>query len=74
MNTKIRISIYGIIISGEARVNNINYGYGRNWFYTFWALPQLPGILLTVSGCLLSTGESLLVKKRRNMLSMAASP
>jgi succinate dehydrogenase / fumarate reductase cytochrome b subunit len=28
-------SIYGIIISGEARMNNFNYGYGRNWFYTF---------------------------------------
>lgn len=28
-------SIYGIIISGEARFNVGNYGYGRNWFYLF---------------------------------------
>ena len=26
-------SIYGIIISGEARNNVLSYGYGRNWFY-----------------------------------------
>lgn len=28
-------SVYGIIISAEARPNNILYGYKRNWFYTF---------------------------------------
>ena len=28
-------SVYGILISTEARPNNFNYGYGRNWFYTF---------------------------------------
>ena len=28
-------SIYGVVISGEARINNFRYGYGRNWFYTF---------------------------------------
>lgn len=26
-------SIYGIIISGEARNNVLSYGYSRNWFY-----------------------------------------
>lgn len=26
-------SIYGVIISGEARVNVGSYSYGRNWFY-----------------------------------------
>lgn len=28
-------SVYGIFISAEARLNNVNYGYGRNWFYLF---------------------------------------
>ena len=28
-------SIYGVVISGEARMNNFSYSYGRNWFYTF---------------------------------------
>lgn len=28
-------SVYGIIISGEARPNVGNYGYSRNWFYLF---------------------------------------
>lgn len=28
-------SVYGIIISTEAKPNNFLYGYGRNWFYTF---------------------------------------
>lgn len=28
-------SVYGIFISAEARVNVLNYGYGRNWFYVF---------------------------------------
>jgi len=28
-------SIYGIIISAEARPNMVGYGYARNWFYFF---------------------------------------
>ena len=36
-------SIYGIIISGEARPNDFNYGYGRNWFYIF---QRVTGIFL----------------------------
>src|SRR5215218_10456882 len=28
-------SIYGILISGEARHNVSSYGYARNWFYVF---------------------------------------
>ena len=28
-------SVYGILISAEARPNVLNYGYGRNWFYVF---------------------------------------
>ena len=36
-------SIYGIVISGEARINNFRYGYGRNWFYT---LQRLTGAFL----------------------------
>jgi succinate dehydrogenase / fumarate reductase cytochrome b subunit len=28
-------SVYGVIISAEARPNALNYGYGRNWFYVF---------------------------------------
>lgn len=27
-------SVYGILISAEAKPNNFKYGYGRNWFYT----------------------------------------
>jgi succinate dehydrogenase / fumarate reductase, cytochrome b subunit len=36
-------SVYGIIISTEARPNNFLYGYGRNWFYT---LQRITGIFL----------------------------
>jgi succinate dehydrogenase / fumarate reductase cytochrome b subunit len=36
-------SVYGIFISAEARVNNINYGYGRNWFYLF---QRITGVFL----------------------------
>lgn len=36
-------SVYGIIISTEARPNNFLYGYGRNWFYTF---QRITGIFL----------------------------
>src|SRR5688572_11884754 len=28
-------SIYGILITAEARPNVLSYGYGRNWFYLF---------------------------------------
>ena len=28
-------SVYGMVISAEARPNAVNYGYGRNWFYIF---------------------------------------
>lgn len=28
-------SVYGILISAEAKPNVLNYGYGRNWFYIF---------------------------------------
>ena len=31
-------SIYGILISGEARLNVGTYGYSRNWFYLFQRL------------------------------------
>jgi succinate dehydrogenase / fumarate reductase, cytochrome b subunit len=36
-------SIYGVVISAEARPNNFLYGYGRNWFYTF---QRITGIFL----------------------------
>jgi succinate dehydrogenase / fumarate reductase, cytochrome b subunit len=36
-------SIYGVIISGEARVNPLNYGYARNWFYV---IQRVTGIFL----------------------------
>jgi succinate dehydrogenase / fumarate reductase, cytochrome b subunit len=36
-------SIYGIIISGEAKHNILSYGYGRNWFYFF---QRITGIYL----------------------------
>ena len=36
-------SIYGVLISAEARVNAINYSYGRNWFYIF---QRVTGIFL----------------------------
>ncbi|MEP6904389.1 MAG: succinate dehydrogenase [Actinomycetota bacterium] len=36
-------SVYGIIISSEARPNIGNYGYGRNWFYIF---QRVTGIFL----------------------------
>jgi succinate dehydrogenase / fumarate reductase cytochrome b subunit len=28
-------SVYGILISAEAKPNALNYGYARNWFYIF---------------------------------------
>ncbi|MGE3468207.1 MAG: succinate dehydrogenase [Pyrinomonadaceae bacterium] len=28
-------SVYGILISAEAKPNVLSYGYGRNWFYIF---------------------------------------
>lgn len=36
-------SIYGVLISGEARANAISYPYGRNWFYVF---QRVTGIFL----------------------------
>jgi succinate dehydrogenase / fumarate reductase cytochrome b subunit len=36
-------SVYGIIISSEARPNALNYGYARNWFYI---LQRATGIFL----------------------------
>ncbi|MDH3530524.1 MAG: hypothetical protein OEQ28_13250, partial [Acidobacteriota bacterium] len=38
-------SVYGIVISAEARMNVINYGYGRNWLYIF---QRATGIFLFV--------------------------
>ena len=38
-------SVYGILISAEAKVNVLNYGYGRNWFYIF---QRATGIFLFV--------------------------
>jgi succinate dehydrogenase / fumarate reductase cytochrome b subunit len=38
-------SIYGVLISTEARANAINYPYGRNWFYIF---QRVTGIFLFV--------------------------
>ncbi len=38
-------SVYGIFISIEARANNVNYNYGRNWFYIF---QRATGIFLFV--------------------------
>ena len=36
-------SIYGVLISGEAKPNVVGYGYGRNWFYVF---QRVTGIFL----------------------------
>ena len=36
-------SVYGIIISGEARPNVLGYGYARNWFYL---IQRITGIFL----------------------------
>jgi len=38
-------SVYGILISGEAKPNVLNYGYARNWFYVF---QRATGIFLFV--------------------------
>jgi succinate dehydrogenase / fumarate reductase cytochrome b subunit len=38
-------SIYGVLISAEARPNAIGYSYGRNWFYVF---QRVTGIFLFV--------------------------
>src|SRR5687767_7593776 len=38
-------SIYGVLISAEARANAINYPYARNWFYVF---QRVTGIFLFV--------------------------
>ena len=36
-------SVYGVIISAEAKPNAVNYSYGRNWFYIF---QRVTGIFL----------------------------
>ncbi len=36
-------AVYGILITAEARPNNLNYPYPRNWFYT---VQRLTGIIL----------------------------
>src|SRR5215204_6980306 len=36
-------SVYGVIISSEARSNVFTYSYGRNWFYFF---QRVTGIFL----------------------------
>jgi succinate dehydrogenase / fumarate reductase cytochrome b subunit len=36
-------SVYGVIISAEAKPNVLSYGYGRNWFYVF---QRITGIYL----------------------------
>lgn len=36
-------AIYGIVITAEARPNNLHYPYPRNWFYTF---QRITGIIL----------------------------
>jgi len=36
-------AVYGILITAEARPNNLNYPYPRNWFYT---IQRLTGIIL----------------------------
>lgn len=38
-------SVYGVIISSEARNNVLSYSYGRNWFYLF---QRITGIYLFV--------------------------
>ena len=38
-------SIYGILISSEAKPNPLNYGFARNWFYIF---QRVTGIYLFV--------------------------
>jgi succinate dehydrogenase / fumarate reductase cytochrome b subunit len=38
-------SIYGILITAEARPNVLSYGYGRNWFYLF---QRITGVFLFV--------------------------
>jgi len=36
-------SIYGVLISGEAKVNVLSYPYARNWFYLF---QRITGVFL----------------------------
>jgi succinate dehydrogenase / fumarate reductase cytochrome b subunit len=38
-------SVYGVLISAEAKPNVLNYSYGRNWFYIF---QRATGIFLFV--------------------------
>ncbi len=36
-------AVYGLVITAEARPNNLNYPYPRNWFYT---IQRVTGIIL----------------------------
>ena len=36
-------AVYGLVITAEARPNNLNYPYARNWFYT---VQRVTGIIL----------------------------
>ncbi len=36
-------AVYGIVITAEARPNNLNYPYPRNWFYT---IQRVTGVIL----------------------------
>jgi len=36
-------AVYGLVITAEARPNNLNYPYSRNWFYT---IQRVTGVIL----------------------------
>ena len=36
-------AVYGLVITMEARPNNLNYPYPRNWFYT---IQRITGVIL----------------------------
>jgi succinate dehydrogenase / fumarate reductase cytochrome b subunit len=36
-------AVYGLVITAEARPNNLNYPYARNWFYT---IQRVTGVIL----------------------------
>jgi succinate dehydrogenase / fumarate reductase cytochrome b subunit len=36
-------AVYGLVITVEARPNNLHYPYARNWFYT---IQRVTGIIL----------------------------
>src|SRR5258708_37658228 len=39
--TLIYHAVYGMLITAEARPNNLNYPYPRNWFYTVQRLTSI---------------------------------